>query len=122
MALRESCLAGQALGTYFTYHAQSFAHAEKRLTAQGFSSYDSDAVDLWVICRRSERKGKACRKLVDLVFHRRPVLFGRKTLRIPELARVFGDWRAEMDRREQILKGLAGGDKSLFEKFQEAMA
>ncbi|MBR9681353.1 MAG: CpaF family protein [Candidatus Altiarchaeota archaeon] len=122
MAARDSCLAGQALGTYFTYHAQSFVHAEKRLKSQGFGEYDLEAIDLWVLCKRFEKKGKSHRKVVDVIFQGRPLFFGNKSPRIPELTRVFGNWKKEQSKREKILRDLTGKDEHLFKTFQEVMS
>ena len=65
-ALHESCLAGQALGTYFTYHAESADEARRRLVAQGFPEHDLSSIDLLVVVRRSDAGGKAERKVVDM--------------------------------------------------------
>ncbi len=65
-ALRESCLAGHALGTYFTYHAESAELARRRLTSQGFPEYDLRAITAIVVCRRTQRGGKLERRVVEV--------------------------------------------------------
>lgn len=55
-ALKESLLAGQALGTYFTYHAENSRFAIRRLREQGIMPRDLSAIDLLVVCRRFEQK------------------------------------------------------------------
>lgn len=67
-ALRESCLAGQALGTYFTYHGQSAEFALRRLMAQGIEPIDLTAIDVLVVCRRFEKKKsrQTCRVVSEI--------------------------------------------------------
>jgi len=57
-ALRESILSGQSLGTYFTYHAESAAFALQRLAEQGINGRDLCAIDLLVVCKRYNVRGK----------------------------------------------------------------
>jgi len=63
-ALRESILSGQSLGTYFTYHAESAAFALQRLNEQGINGRDLCAIDLLVVCKRYNVKGKQNAKRV----------------------------------------------------------
>ncbi|HDR53652.1 MAG TPA: CpaF family protein [archaeon] len=124
-ALRESCLAGQALGTYFTYHGQSAGLARRRLEAQGFAPHDLDAIDLLVVCRRLEQKGRAIRRVVELSYHGTSLSAPPKSWpEIPELTRVFGDWQTLLERRARLLASgkLSGKDSLIFKEIQKAMA
>jgi flagellar protein FlaI len=65
-ALGESCMAGHALGTYFTYHAESAEMACKRLISQGFPEHSLGVIHLIVTCKRFETKGRLRRKVVGI--------------------------------------------------------
>lgn len=64
-ALKESLLAGQALGTYFTYHAENSGFALRRLCEQGIMPRDLSAIDLLVVCRRFEQKGRRTQRVIS---------------------------------------------------------
>ncbi len=51
-ALFDSLLAGQAKGSFFTFHAKSSAEALQRLKAFGISDEDLNAIDLVVVQKR----------------------------------------------------------------------
>lgn len=65
-ALIESCLAGQALGTYFTYHAESADFALKRMKAQGVREDELEALGFLVVCKRYQGRKGVVRKVTDM--------------------------------------------------------
>jgi len=125
-ALREACLAGHSMGTYFTYHAESSKWARRRLMSQGFPEYDLSAVSLFVVCKRFEHKGKIFRKVVEIggknkVFEMK----GGKLKRVGDFESEYWDisfdnpWK-EVLRRKKFLKNLdRKNDKEVFERLGE---
>ncbi len=145
-ALKESLLAGQALGTYFTYHAENSGFALRRLSEQGIMSRDLSAIDLLVVCKRFEQKGgrtqRAISEIVELLdgdgIPKTRALFSfdfgkmrMKTVRNPaksgiaeRLGKLYlrgSDFGRELKERESRLRGLDGlPDGQFFEKVQGA--
>ncbi len=99
-ALHESCLAGQALGTYFTYHADSAKLALRRLVNQGFPEFDLEAIHVLVVVKRKEVKGKLIRRVEEVFVNNRE--------RVEKvLDEAFGDWEAELRARESFLEEIS---------------
>jgi len=120
-ALHESSLAGQALATYFTYHAETAQEARKRLVAQGIPEHDLESMDFLVVLRRMEFKGKTLRRVVEVEYRGRKVEEIEK-LDIKELD-VFGEWREELKRRTEWLENMERKkDGEVFEEIQKFMA
>jgi type IV secretory pathway ATPase VirB11/archaellum biosynthesis ATPase len=125
-ALRESCLAGHAMGTYFTYHAESSKWAYRRLVHQGFPEYDLPSISLVVVCRRHEKSGKILREVTE-ISGKTPVfrLKGASLKKVGKFSSeyldlAFNNLDVELKRRAAFLKGCGGlGDVSFFEKIQE---
>lgn len=124
-ALRESCLAGHAMGTYFTYHSESIRWAYRRLENQGFPRYDLPSIGLLVACRRYESGGSITREVVEvgnreLVFRRR----GGELERVGDFASeylelAFGDVWEELGKRADFLRGCGDmGDVEFFREVQ----
>ncbi len=123
-ALRESCLAGHAMGTYFTYHAESAGWAYRRLVNQGFPEFDLPIIALFVVCRRFERGGKIMREVTE-IGGRDPVfrLKGGSLRKVGKfggyLKLAFDDPARELRRREAFLRNCTGlGDLELFRAVQ----
>ncbi|MFH1056904.1 MAG: ATPase, T2SS/T4P/T4SS family, partial [Candidatus Micrarchaeota archaeon] len=65
-ALFDSLLAGQAKGSYFTFHANSSAEALQRLKAFGIAEDDLNAIDLVVVQKRISFLDKKTKKQGEL--------------------------------------------------------
>ncbi len=145
-ALKDSCLAGQALGTYFTYHAENSNFAIQRLNEQGFSPRDLTAINLLVVCKRYEKKSdcRTHRTVTEIVeitkkFNALPKLktlfsydfakdlLKKKTLDaelVKSISKLYfsgkiSTFMKELKRRERILKSLKPlSDKDFFTKIQ----
>ncbi|MBR9680814.1 MAG: type II/IV secretion system ATPase subunit [Candidatus Altiarchaeota archaeon] len=111
-ALRESCLAGHALGTYFTYHAESADWAYRRLMHQGFPEYDLSIIPLMIVCRRFEKNGKLYRRVVEI--------FGKtKLLKDKSFTLNFDSVSDEILRRVDFLESCTNlKDEDFFDKIQ----
>lgn len=147
-ALKESLLAGQALGTYFTYHAENSGFALRRLTEQGIMPRDLSAIDLLVVCRRFERKGRRTQRAISEIVEVLDSLDGSgipktrtlfafdfekmlmKTALNPAKSRIAersgrlylrgSPFGGELKKREARLKGMKGlGDGQFFEEAQK---
>jgi Flp pilus assembly CpaF family ATPase len=70
--LLETLLAGQARGTYATFHAQNAQEAKGRLEKFGFGAEDLESIDVLIIQRRSlkiewqKNQKKEERKIIDI--------------------------------------------------------
>ena len=124
-ALRESCLAGHAMGTYFTYHAESSKWAYRRLAHQGFPEYDLPSISLMVACRRYEKDGKIYREVTEI--GGRESLFTRKAGTLKKTGKLdskylnlaFDDFQAELKKRKEFLEKCSElGDAEFFAKIQ----
>ena len=111
-ALRESCLAGHALGTYFTYHAESADWARRRLTHQGFPEYDLGVIPILVALKRYEKNGHLIRKVTEIS--------GKKELlKNSSFLSSFDDVKLELKERIGILKECVNlNDFEFFDKIQ----
>lgn len=148
-ALKESLLAGQALGTYFTYHAENSGFALRRLSEQGIMPRDLSAIDLLVVCKRFEQKGRHTQRAVSEIVEvldpldegdgiprtRSLFSFDFEKMRMKrvgnpaksEIAKRLGklylrgaDFGREMKKKEAQLRGMNGiTDGLFFEKVQE---
>lgn len=65
-ALFDSLLAGQAKGSYFTFHAKSACEALRRLKALGAGSEELESLDLIVVQKRFSRFNRHSRKQEEL--------------------------------------------------------
>ncbi len=112
-ALVESCLAGQALGTYFTYHAENAQFALRRMVGQGVREDDLEAIDLLVVCRRDVSKGKVRRRVVS-IFDREDgkLTDSCESKRMKRLEKRTGS----LEKRESFLEGFEGSDEKFFEE------
>ena len=113
-ALRESCLAGHALGTYFTYHAESLKLAYSRLMSQGFPKYDLSVISLIVVCKRYEIKGRAVRRVIE-IGGKKPIFLMKKNklkkvndFESEYLQKSFVDFEKEIKNRIRLLKSFKG--------------
>ncbi len=122
-ALRESCLAGHALGTYFTYHAESLKLAYSRLMSQGFPKYDLSVISLIVVCKRYEVNGKTVRRVIE-IGGQKPIFLMKngRLKKINEfnseyLKKSFGNLDKEIKKKIKLLKSFRGmKQKELFMK------
>jgi Flp pilus assembly CpaF family ATPase len=109
LALRDSCLSGQAFGTYFTYHAEDAAFAVERLASQGVGRKDLEAFNLLVCCKRFENERFETKRVVTEISE-----VGKEG----EIVRLFsydfesGEWECALKGRSKIegwLGKISGG-------------
>ncbi|MBR9679650.1 MAG: CpaF family protein [Candidatus Altiarchaeota archaeon] len=126
-ALHESCLSGQALGTYFTYHAENTDMAKRRLISQGFPEYDVSSIGLWINIKRFEKKGKTIRRITSIfsdieLFRWAGQLRRVASLEMPSFDFAFDGWKNELRKRTKYLKTQTRKkDHEFFENIQKEM-
>jgi flagellar protein FlaI len=139
--LLETLLAGQARGTYATFHAQNFQEAKGRLEKFGFANEDLESIDVLIIQRRSlkidwnKNQKNEERKIIDICqfvqgkrieivdlkdgkinFESRAIIKAQKTNQMTK-----EEFEEEITKRERILENAPKGLFEFTEEFQKRL-
>lgn len=136
-ALFDVLLAGQARGSYATFHAQSADEAVSRLQSFGVRREDIGSIDCVMVQRRmlmydaKERRNSEMRRVVEIAAlegdglqtiyrHGKPIRHGRL---LDKMAESFGlsrdDMLLELKRRERIIMETQGDFSAFYKAVQK---